>query len=645
MQAGTRLLLIVILLQTISAETVLRFNHLGYAPGEQKRAFLCALDGEEIENLPFGVYRGDSAVFSGQTGAPRPVGGTAFSAVVPLDFTDLQTEGTYTLRVEGGPASQEFVIGGAAEYTDALMDILHSFRSQRCGDNNPAMHEPCHLSDTAAAVDVTGGWHDAGDYIKFMVTASFVTVNMLTTLEYGRDFMDEAALPADREDPAVPDLAEEARIGLEWMLKMTAAWKDTTFYMQVSDGEDHNHWRLPETDDITGVVGTPRDLYEGWGNNLNGRCIAAFAMASRLYAEYDSTFAATCLNRAEALWQLRDLYTEPSESVDFYKEWKGSDDMVLGALELYRATGNATAKTFAKENFSVIKKAAISWASGEFLSLASAWRADIGREYAEMKMRNHLNSFRSRAENHAMGLSSGMTWGSTSLFTAQAQMAAMYYYLTEDPQFLPMAEQQRDYLLGANNWGTTFIVGVGHRFPRFAHSQLNDLVGLQTGAVVGGPTAHDNYENQEWLMEQFEEFDDPYEKFQGNEVYYDFMPDYITNEVAIDYASSALFLMMHTISQAKRGTVPAIETVRPGTGGLSLSLLSNGQGLNLSAQEDIRSCALYSPEGRQLYSEHFGPAQRSVHIGRDQLPAGAGIFLLRITGASGRADRIIRHTP
>ncbi len=633
--------LLLLLLSMQSYGVVIRYNQIGYQKGDSKVAQLCALDGEQLEGTTFTVQQGRTTVFEGTVGETVKVSGTAFSAICPMNFTDFKTAGTYTLHW-GTESSAPFVIGGRDEYGVITSDLLRFFQSQRCGHDNALLHGACHLNDTLAAVDASGGWHDAGDYIKFMVTTSFVTLNMLTTLEYAQDFMPESELIDIREESGLPDLAEEARIGLEWMLKMSSRHSEGKLYMQVSGKIDHDFWRLPEEDDISGNVGNPRDLHEGWGNNLNGRSIACFAMAARLYEQYDAAFATQCRERALALWALREQYPVAANKIDYYGESSGSDDMLLAAIELYRLTEEEQYRTYAEPRLDQEVGGHINWVHVDFLCQAAAYRAGINPAQCDANMIDGLKLPYARFNQHPFGLSSGMHWGTTAILTADAQMGIMYYYLTGNDFFLPMAERQRDYLLGANNWGVSFIIGTGKNSPRFPHSQLDDLVGDQIGAVVGGPTSKGAYEKETWLLSELEKFIiDPYGAYHGSEVYYDYISDYISNEVAIDYAASSIFIMEHFRNRAYTDKEPVL-TEATAVAKRSVQVQRQAQQLTISLPgEAIAECRLYSTRGQQILAISPAAGGQSVSFSPAKEGLATGVYALEVDGVSGQWQQLL----
>lgn len=538
--------------QQLDESNHIRINLLGYLSNDDKIAIV----GSE-ENLAgqlfYLVQENDpeKIVFKGTVSVNRGNQNTPFKYNLPCDFSSFNKPGEYKILLANGTLSHSFSIGDIELYQNALSTVLDFFHSQRCGDTDPILHKPCHLNDSNAAIDVSGGWHDAGDYIKYMITTTFAVVEMLTAADYAYSYGFDNAMDDSSPKNGIPDLLDESRIGLDWILKMTADYKSGNYYYQVSGEEDHEGWRLPEDDDLARDKGKTRSLHKGWGGNILGRSIAALAIASRIYKQYDLEFASNCLERAEGLFGDRENYTnsQPAIPVHFYNEREWLDDMVLGASELYLATGKSEYSNYAKENLKKLKGSDIGWNGSDYLAFASCYKAKIEDEFCLDKMKNSLEDLVINSNNDPYYLSSGYAWGTTAIFTADGQKAIMYYYLTSDSSYLNLAIAQRDYLMGRNNWGISFVVGLGSVYPINAHSQLNNLAGLQRGAVVGGPAEKSSWER---VFPNLKIEDDRYEQFQSEIIYYDNQEDYYCNEVALDYAAPAVFLFLHNISQSLR---------------------------------------------------------------------------------------------
>jgi hypothetical protein len=196
-----------------------------------------------------------------------------------FDFSKLDQPGTYRVAADYGDIRGEsfaFVVDRGAVLKQTATAAVDFFFVQRCGCDVPGWHGPCHLEDGKAhggpadgsAVRATGGWHDAGDYIKFVVTAGYATHLMLAT--YTR----HPGIFPDENGNGAPDILDEARIGLDWLLELWDA-KNRVLYYQAADESDHETWRVPERDK------GPRPVWaceEGRGANVAGKAAASLAL-------------------------------------------------------------------------------------------------------------------------------------------------------------------------------------------------------------------------------------------------------------------------------------------------------------------------------------------------------------------------------
>lgn len=527
---------------------VFRYNQVGYRKKDMKLISLCLEHGEVIKDKAFTLFdsKYGRVVFSGELKLSKNSENTPFVDIYICDISNYSVPGSYYLKVDDKNKSPEFKIVESDAYVEVLNNLICFFKSQRCGDTNPLIHKPCHLNDRLGLHDTSGGWHDAGDYIKFMGTTSYVCVNMLTAIEYAIEYGYSDTLKSETEE--IPILLIEARIGIEWILKMTAAVKSGILYYQVGGEDDHDYWRKPESDDETGIVGNPRIKHVGWGRNLTGRTVAALLLSSRLWKMYDINFSDECKKRAMDLWDVKDLYpnVQCSTPSDYYFENSSDEDILLAALEMYRATGKSNYKDLAIELLGKIDGYHLGWQKCDFLGVALAYRLGIKRDETLNIMEGLLYYKNNLCEENSFGLSTPAVWGTTANMMSDAQAALMYYCITGDNKFNAIFSKQMDYLLGNNNWGVSFIVGIGNVFPKNIHSQINDLYDLQIGAVVGGPAEKKAWENEITLPGKF---NDEYFRYQSEYVYFDCKEDYFTNEIAIDYAISVMFVTLFYSSE------------------------------------------------------------------------------------------------
>jgi endoglucanase len=284
--------------------------------------------------------------------------------VYVLDFT-IAKSGTYSIEVTGEFAAQSplFKVDTTSNlYSAALSNALAFYQNQRDGRDfipSDLRKAAGHLNDqsakvyqtpetggregwrlkstlvpTGAVIDASDGWWDAGDYLKFVHTASYVTAMMLVGR---RDFPNQMG-------PGTPasDFTHEAKFGLDWLLRMWDGNSHTLYY-QVGIGSwapgmenDHSVWRLPQEDD-TSHVGDARYRYirnrpvfiagavgSKISPNLAGRLAGDFALCYQIFHAADQAYANRCLLAAEHIFDLADTaLTLPlltAVAHDFYGE-------------------------------------------------------------------------------------------------------------------------------------------------------------------------------------------------------------------------------------------------------------------------------------------------------------------------------------
>lgn len=218
--------------------TSIKLDHFGYRPGDEKVAVFTANPGATVS------VRNESNVVvftvpgsGGSITAKGQDGFGSFDNVWWVDFSPFATPGTYHLHsVALNARSYDFVIGGAV-HEPALRAAVKTFYRQRCGTPKPAVHAgvwediaACHVSDTATrpapghadrgTLDLSGGWHDAGDYNKYVWrdAASAVLTLLRAYEEHPGAFGDDLGIPESGN--GVPDLIDELRWELDWMMKM-----------------------------------------------------------------------------------------------------------------------------------------------------------------------------------------------------------------------------------------------------------------------------------------------------------------------------------------------------------------------------------------------------------------------------------------
>ncbi len=542
-------------------EAHVHLNQVGYLPDESKRAIIpahgpipgngfCLMDDD---TMPKVRYRGELRPYTTPSGAQYGHFPHHFIA----DFSDFTRPGRYRLRLSNGVHSAPFSIAPNL-YAGLIGLTLDYFAVQRCGTGEDAGNN-CHADDGVIVggprdgqiLDGSGGWHDAGDYMKFVETASYVTALMLFTCDHFPH------LSSSRAAAAQPSpLLANARVGLEWLLKMHPAPNE--FYFQIGEESDHNTWRLPEQDNAAkNPAWKARPAYFGIGANLAGRTAAAFAIASRLYARWDQPFAHKCYEAAQTVYQLGldnpvVLSTLPA---DFYPEKTWEDDMAWGAIELHRATRKPEylqqAMDFAHRAGAAYEATSVynTHALAHYTLLRFAQGAD--REKLRQYLRTDADYARLRSEN-PYGLATPYIWGTAEAAAGAALNCLLYAQVMEygDKEvYLSVARQQRDFILGCNPFNVSYLIGAGTHYPLFPHHQIANLKQTElTGALVGGPSSQAIFQAQNIVLDKLDDMmmlpgpPPPADLADEVAVYHDTVQDYVTNEPAIDYTAKFLLL-------------------------------------------------------------------------------------------------------
>jgi endoglucanase len=619
-----------------------RVNQVGYVSGNSKRAYLMASAAET--GATFSVKTPGGATLLGPTAIGASLGSwsNSYSHVYALDFDNLTTTGTYTISVSGpiAASSPTFKIdAGANVYSTPLSNSLYFYENQRDGSNyisSPLRTAPGHLNDqtanvyvsptfdrkdnagpltaTGAVIDASGGWWDAGDYIKFVETHSYVVALMLIGV---RDFPNQMG-----SGSATSNFTAEAKFGLDWLQKM---WSDSnrTLYYQVaiaSGGRnfvgDHDIWRLPQVDDSYQNCVSPyqyichRPVLQnpagGSGAkispNLAGRLAADFALCYKVFASSNASYANQCLTSAEHVFDLAD--TTPSGNLvtagpfDFYPETEWRDDMELGATELYFAVQSCGSNCpVSIHPASYYLQQAATWANAYItgpndaadtlnlydvsglahfelyraLALAgnpSGTGLSTSQTALLADVQKQLNKAMTQSSTDAFGF--GFTWNAwdtTSHGTGLAVMAAEYSYLNGpvlNNGISPgaYASRQLANILGANAWGTSLIVNDGSTFPLCMQHQVTNLVPTPangppflSGAVVEGPNASAAKGTLTNMVACPANGVDAFAQFNSTKaVYRDNVQSYSTVEPAIDLAASSFLAFSWQMAGAPSGT-------------------------------------------------------------------------------------------
>jgi hypothetical protein len=618
-------------------EIFIRASQIGYRPQDAKIAI--AFSTTSLPDSFAVVAAGSGAIaFQGRT---RPVTGVKwgqFENHVELDFSALKTPGRYVLQT-GESKSLPFTIGAGA-YEELPSQLLEFMREQRCG-YNPWLDTVCHPFDGRTAygpltngtyLDARGGWHDAADLLKYLLTSGNATAQMLLAYELtedgrqktedrrrktedgrrktedgrqktedgrrktedgrrktedgrrktedgrrktedGRQFADKVNALGQPYANGIPDVLDEARWGLEWMLKLHPA--PDQLYHQVADDRDHIGRRLPQNEiaDYGWGKGGARVVYFADGQpqglrqyksvstgvaNLAGRYAAAMALAYEIWKDdpRQRPFAERCLQAGKEVYvlgrakegvQQGNSYSAPYR----YEETTWADDMEWGATELFRATRERHYLTDAKRYAKLA--ASESWMGKEqtghyqyypFMNAGHFRLYDLVDGGLKKQLAGYYREGIERCvragERNPYRIGVPFIWCSDNLAVALATQCLLYEQMTGDRSYHDFAARQRDWLLGRNPWGYTMFTEIGSVSPKDPHLMTMQLTKRPIrGGLVDGPVYERIFKSLKGVSITEP---DPLAAFQGPAVYHDDVQDYSTNEPTMDGTASAILL-------------------------------------------------------------------------------------------------------
>jgi endoglucanase len=229
-----------------------RINRLGYTPNGIKVAVWCSKNKGAVTSFQLIDSASGRTVFTAKATVFGKYG--PFDQTCRLNFSSFTKPGKYYLKAGDGISPMfriaEDVYKGAADF------CLRYMRQQRCGFN-PFLKDSCHTHDgyvlygekagikDSTHVDAVGGWHDASDYLQYVATSANATYHLLMAYrDYPQVFTDEKLANGLDGNNALPDVLDEAKWGLDWLLKMHPG--DKWMFNQVADDRDHMGMRIPK---------------------------------------------------------------------------------------------------------------------------------------------------------------------------------------------------------------------------------------------------------------------------------------------------------------------------------------------------------------------------------------------------------------
>ena len=585
--------LILLCISIAHAEKWIRVNQMGYLPNQSKVAVLMSRENCEVKTFDVvDFYTGKVLLTLNNVKMCGRYGQMA--STFRLNFSALNRPGSYYLQ-SGDVRSEVFPVGDRV-YDGAADFVLQYMRQQRCGWN-PYYRDSCHVKDgyityhptkTGQRIDVTGGWHDAADCLQYTTTSANAIYQMMFAYQQNPGaFGDKHKADGTAGKNGIPDIVDEIYWGLQWLDKMNPAPGE--FYNQIADDRDHAGMRLPVDDraDYGWGPNNGRPVYfidgkpQQRGKFMNatmgaastvGKFASDFALGSIILKPFYPAFAEKIGKKAADAYQLGKDKPGACQTVSvvspyIYEEDNWTDDMELGAMELFRQTGDVQ---YLNEALEYGRREPITpWMGADsarhyqwypFMNmghyqLAYNGNAAVRKEFIR-NLRTGLERVRERAAGDPFYYGVPAIWCSNNLTVALLTQCILYRELSGDNSYEEMESSLLSWLLGCNPWGTSMICELpkNGRFPQYPHSCLTyEGHGTTTGGLVDGPVYSTIFRGLRGVNIGGTHASNNYLDLQPEHmVFHDNMHDYSTNEPTMDGTASLTFPFSYYESQQTR---------------------------------------------------------------------------------------------
>jgi endoglucanase len=526
--------------EPIQPNTDIRLNSLGYLPAAQKKATIIA----KCSNFTVKDALKNKTVYSGKVTGPftqKDVSQTAWIA----DFSKLNKPGKYYLEVPGVGRSIDFEIGDKV-YDFAFYTAMRAFYLWRCGTEVNAIyngsrfyHAACHTEDACQDYitdlnspdqtrDATGGWHDAGDYNKYVVNAGVTVGVMFLAWEQFGDKLRNINLDIPDTAPGYPDYLKELKWEIDWLLKMQ--------YPDGSGRVSHKVSTLRFGGFIMPEEETETRYLTGYSTAATADFVAMAAMAARNFEPYDEKYAQKCLDAAKKSYKFLMEHRE-NKMADQSAFRTGSypttdqDDRLWASAEMWETTGDPNyLRAFEWGSSAFEDKIDFYWDWGSVKNLAMFTYLLSKREgkrdgLVEDITRDLLRTADSLVINcnrdiYGRCLDGAYKWGSNGTVARECLTLQIANKVSPNPEYVETALDSISHLFGRNYYCRSYVTGLGYKPPMNPHDRRSGGDNVRDpwpGYVVGG-----GHSATDWQ---------------------DIEPDARTNEIAINWQAALVYAL------------------------------------------------------------------------------------------------------
>jgi endoglucanase len=420
-------------------------------------------------------------------------------------------------------------------------------------------HPACHLkgsfdksSGKAGPRDNVGGWHDAGDYGRYIVNSGISTGTLLWAWEiFGRKLA-SIKLNIPETGNGTPDLLNEVRWNLEWMLQMQdddgGVWHKQT-------SARFPGFVMPEQDHLVSlVIGTGSAPYKSTCATADLAAVAA--IAARVYEPFDKSFAAKNLRAARQAWAWTERYPNvtfrnpPGISSGEYADANCGDERLWAAAELWRTSGDPIYNRYFLDNYAkylpdlrapeveswrVVAPMGL-WAYALATRRGADARVAAGIRQGALAAAREIVS-RTRGNPYRISMvAKDYVWGSNGQAANYGVQLLVTNVLSPNPAFVETALENLHYLLGRNTFSLSWVTQVGanpYRHPHHRPSGADKNPEPWPGLLSGGPNAA----RQDAVLQALPPNLPP------AKIYSDDQGSYASNEICINWQATLVFLL------------------------------------------------------------------------------------------------------
>jgi peptidoglycan/xylan/chitin deacetylase (PgdA/CDA1 family) len=574
----------------------IRINQLGYQPNGVKVAVWCSKENAGISNWELVDALANKSVYISKPGKAFGEYGS-FKQTYRLNFSSFKKAGRYYLQV-GGVKSPEFEIGENV-YKGAADFCLKYMRQQRSGFN-PFLKDSCHTHDgytlygekagikDSTHIDVSGGWHDASDYLQYSATSANATYHLLAAYrDFPKVFVDEKLSNGLDGKNGMADVLDEAKWGLDWLLKMHP--KDDWMFNQLGDDRDHQGMRIPKEDSFYGkgferpvyfLNGEPQQRGKFMNNTTGtsstaGKFVSAFSLGTEVFNKIDFEYAQELMDHSGSSLDFMVKKYGVSQTASVRSPYIYAEDNWVDDIELALAGTSATLNNLMQKKeiqmeegpdgnllldsaFYYAKQESVTpWLGADtakhyqWYPFINVGHYELAKQLKDKRRDTIISCYKqgiqlvwNKAKQNAFYRGIPFIWCSNNLTTSFAIQCYWYKQLTGDKTFDELEQANFDWLFGCNPWGTSMVYGLPAwgDTPVDPHSAFTHLKNYPIdGGLVDGPVYGSIYKN---LIGITLYQPDEYAAFQSDlAVYHDDYGDYSTNEPTMDGTASLIYLL------------------------------------------------------------------------------------------------------